>query len=57
MDRILDYFITPNEEGLTVLNFLRSRGFSRHILTAMKADKKALTLNGGKGRRPYPSER
>lgn len=48
MDRILDYFITPNEEGLTVLNFLRSRGFSRHILTAMKADKKALTLNGTK---------
>mgnify|MGYP002580029925 CR=1 FL=1 len=48
MDRILDYFITPNEEGLTVLNFLRSRGFSRHILTAMKADKKALTLNGAK---------
>ena len=48
MDRILDYFITPNEEGLTVLNFLRSRGFSRHILTAMKADKKAITLNGAK---------
>lgn len=46
MDRILDYQITQKEEGLTVLNFLRNNGFSRHILTSMKTDKKALTLNG-----------
>ena len=31
---------------MTVLEFLRKKGFSRHILSSMKADKEALTRNG-----------
>ena len=46
MDRILTYTITPQEDGMQVLEFLRSKGFSRHILTSMKPDKEALLING-----------
>ena len=46
MNRIFHYQITENEQGTTVLDFLRKRGFSRHILSSMKADKEALTRNG-----------
>ena len=46
MDRILTYTITPQEDGMQVLEFLRSKGFSRHILTSMKPDKEALLGNG-----------
>ena len=46
MDRIFHYQITENERGTTVLDFLRKKGFSRHILSSMKADKEALTRNG-----------
>ena len=46
MDRIFHYQITENEQGTTVLGFLRKKGFSRHILSSMKADKEALTRNG-----------
>ena len=46
MDRIFHYQITENEQGTTVLDFLRKKGFSRHILSSMKADKEALTKNG-----------
>lgn len=46
MDRILTYTITPQEDGMHVLEFLRSKGFSRHILTSMKPDKEALLVNG-----------
>ena len=45
MNRIFHYQITENEQGTTVLDFLRKKGFSRHILSSMKADK-ALTRNG-----------
>lgn len=45
MDRIFHYQITENERGTTVLDFLRKKGFSRHILSSMKADKEALTRN------------
>lgn len=45
MDRILTYTITPQEDGMQVLEFLRSKGFSRHILTSMKPDKEALLVN------------
>lgn len=48
MDRFLTYHISNEDNGSTVLDFLRKQGFSRHILTAMKADKDALTLNGQK---------
>ena len=33
---------------MIVLDFLRKQGFSRHILTAMKADKEALSVNDQK---------
>lgn len=46
MDRIFHYQITENEQDTTVLDFLRKKGFSRHILSSMKADKEALTRNG-----------
>lgn len=46
MDRIFHYQITETEQGTTVLDFLRKKGFSRHILSSMKADKEALTRNG-----------
>lgn len=46
MDKILTYTITSQEAGMQVLEFLRSKGFSRHILTSMKPDKEALLVNG-----------
>ena len=46
MDRIFHYQITENEQNTTVLDLLRKKGFSRHILSSMKADKEALTRNG-----------
>ena len=48
MERILNYTISAADEGMIVLDFLRKHGFSRHILTAMKADREALSLNGQK---------
>lgn len=52
MNRILNYTISDADAGMIVLDFLRKQGFSRHILTAMKADKEALSVNDQKGRRP-----
>ena len=46
MDRILTYTIKPEQEGMQLLDFLRSKGFSRGILSSMKADKNAIQLNG-----------
>ena len=46
MNRIFHYQITENEQGTTVLDFLKKKRFSRHILSSMKADKEALTRNG-----------
>lgn len=46
MNRIFHYQITESERDMTVLEFLRKKGFSRHILSSMKADKEALTRNG-----------
>lgn len=65
MDRILTYTVTPQEAGMQVLEFLRSKGFSRHILTSMKPDKEALLVNGMRAggtkhpqrRRPFPGAR
>ena len=48
MERILNYTISAADEGMIVLDFLRKQGFSRHILTAMKANREALSLNGQK---------
>ena len=49
MDRILTYTIKPEQEGMQLLDFLRSKGFSRGILSSMKADKSAIQLNGEQG--------
>lgn len=49
MDRTVFYQIEENDMGMDILSFLRSRGFSRHILTGMKADKQAILLNGERG--------
>ena len=48
MNRILNYTISDADAGMIVLDFLRKQGFSRHILTAMKADKEALSVNDQK---------
>ena len=48
MDRIFNYTISDEDNGSIVLDFLRKQGFSRHILTAMKSDKEALSVNGQK---------
>lgn len=48
MDRILNYTVSDADNGMIVLDFLRKQGFSRHILTAMKSDKEALSINGQK---------
>ena len=48
MDRILNYTVSGADSGMIVLDYLRRQGFSRHILTAMKADKEALSINGKK---------
>ena len=49
MDRTLTYTIQPEQEGMQLLDFLRSKGFSRGILSSMKADKNAIQLNGERG--------
>mgnify|MGYP004652512719 FL=1 len=48
MDRIFTYTVSDADNGMIVLDFLRKQGFSRHILTAMKADREALSVNGQK---------
>ena len=37
MERIITYTISTGESGENVLGFLRKKGFSKHILTTMKA--------------------
>lgn len=46
LDRTVVYKITKKDAETEILAFLRSRGFSRHILTGMKADTGAIILNG-----------
>lgn len=46
MDRIITYHIENNDSGSQILDFLRSKGFSRHILSSMKTEKEAILLNG-----------
>ncbi len=49
MDKILTYTIQEEQEGMLLLDFLRSEGFSRGILSSMKPDKNAIQLNGVRG--------
>ena len=48
MNRTVTYHITEADANMQILNFLRSKGFSRHILSSMKAEKNAIYLNGEK---------
>ncbi|MDO4647141.1 MAG: RluA family pseudouridine synthase [Eubacteriales bacterium] len=49
MERILEYIISKEQESETILSFLRSRGFSRHILHAMKGNPGNIEWNGERG--------
>lgn len=49
MNRTVVYQIKKEEANTEILSFLRSKGFSRHILTGMKEDKGAILLNGERG--------
>ena len=42
MNRTVTYHITEADANMQILNFLRSKGFSRHILSSMKAEKNAI---------------
>ena len=46
MNRSVTYHITEADASMQILDFLRSKGFSRHILSSMKAEKNAISLNG-----------
>lgn len=46
MQRNIEFHITKEYEGRSILDFLRLRGFSRHLLSSMKADTDAILLNG-----------
>lgn len=49
MNRFFTYPVTKDDEGMQILTFLRKQGFSRHILSSMKADPGAILLNGQRG--------
>ena len=46
-ERILTYEIQPEDAGRTVAEYLRSRGFSRHLLIRLKTMHDGITLDGG----------
>lgn len=48
MNRTVTYHITETDGNMQLLDFLRAKGFSRHILSSMKAEKNAISLNGAK---------
>ena len=48
MDRILTYTIKKENSGMQILDFLRTKGFSRNILSSMKSQKDAILLNNTK---------
>ena len=49
MQRIIDYFISENTGAVTILDFLKREGFSRHILSSMKNVPNTIILNGVRG--------
>lgn len=49
MQRTLTYEITEEYDGMEILAFLRQKGFSRNILSSMKADSQAILRNGERG--------
>ncbi len=48
MERILNYHIKKEQEGLEILLFLRQKGFSQNILSSMKTLPDAIILNDTK---------
>lgn len=50
MERVLEYIISSDTNPVTVLNFLKQEGFSRHILSSMKnSSGNCIVLNGERG--------
>ena len=49
MQRILNYIISKNTAPVTILDFLKKEGFSRHILSSMKNTPNTIILNGERG--------
>ena len=47
MDRMLDYTVQINEDGLRVEQFLRRRGYSRQNLVELKKMPRSILVNGG----------
>ena len=45
MKRVLHYQITEQDAGMSVADFLRSRGFSRHLLTELRRSGDGVRLN------------
>ena len=49
MKRIIEYTISENINPVTILDFLKREGFSRHILSSMKNTPNSIILNGERG--------
>ena len=50
MERVLEYIISSDTNPVTVLDFLKQEGFSRHILSSMKNSSGCcIVLNGERG--------
>ena len=49
MCRTLTYSITDKDADVEILDFLRSHGFSRHLLSSMKNDPGCIRLNKDRG--------
>lgn len=45
MDRTIHYFITEQEEGMTIWQHLKCHGYSRHILTHLKNTEMGICVN------------
>ncbi len=54
MDRKIDYTISSADAGRDIHEFLRGKGYSRHILASMKPDPTAILVNGRHELMRYP---
>lgn len=45
MERILSYHISPESNGLSIEQFLRNHGYSRHVITRLKQTEEGILLN------------
>lgn len=45
LERIFEYTFSSGEEGMTIEQFLRSRGYSHHLLTQLKRTREGICLN------------